>query len=467
MRRNRATEALVALEDAAPDALFAPVPGTTLPLWPLMRWPVASAMSSSEYGIRPAARVESTGAKSRRLLRGMLPDGGLREHREVLFVGSGNTTAAGPRGIRNLLFEDFAEVLGDRAAILQDAPLAGRHTFAPTASFDPAIVRVELAVRLRPDTARARATEAIARELIAAIAFEIEPALLERAVRTTLARAQRAPRVAAAFGAVLDRVRPRVVVMQAAAYGDRSALIAEAHRRGILVAEPQHGWIGAAHAAYNFGAAAADPRLRDALPDVLLTFGEAWGESISVPFDLVPVGKPHLDAARALMPPVAERDQRILIASGVTHPEATSVFVRRVREALPADWRVTFRPHPQERTDVAGRYPDLVRAPGIDIDDEHDIYASFARSRLVIGGPSTALYEALALDCPVVLRSSAITGFYMDPSVFTATIAEGEDPAPILEAVVRGPRAGVDPALRERWWAPDPRGRFAAWEASL
>jgi len=468
MRMNRATEALVAFEDSAPDGLFASVPGTSLPLWPLMRWPVASAMANTEYSIRLADRVESAGSKARRMLRSLAPGASSRRGDcDVLFVGTGNMTAQTPAGVRNLLLEDFAETIGDRAAILQDSPLVTVPSFPRTTSFDNAIVRAELAVRLRPDRARATRTERIARELIGAIEFEIEPELVERAVRTTLARVQRAPRVARAFGALLDRMTPRTIVMQAAAYGDRAALIGEAHRRGIFVAEPQHGWIGAAHAAYNFGQAASDPRLLDSLPDVLLTFGEAWGEHIAVPFELVAVGKPHLEAARERVAPPGDRELRVLVASGLVHPEATSAFVLQVRDALPDDWRVTFRPHPQERTDVARRYPALLTAPRVDIDDRQDIYESFGRVRLVIGGPSTTLYEALALDCPVVLRRSNITDFYMDPAVFTATIDEGEHPGPVLDAVIRERGTQVDPTLREQWWAPQPRERFANWAASL
>lgn len=470
MRMNRTTAALSAFEDSAPDAIRAPIPGTGIPIWPLLRWPLASAMSNTEFGIRPAGRVEGRGAKALRALRtaaggGRYASRRLRAPADVLFVGSGTTVTRTDEGLRNLLFGDLAAALGERAVILQDTPITERPAFARTASFDDVRVRVELAVRREPDRERVAAVEPIVRELIAGVAADIEPELVERAVRTTLARVPRAPRTAAAFGDLLDRVRPRVIVMQGAAYGDRAGQLIEAHRRGILVAELQHGWIGGAHAAYVFGDAATDPVLAAALPDALLTFGEFWHDGIRVPFPAVPVGKPSLDAARARVVPVADRPKRVLIASGVIHPDETADFVLRVRDTLPEGWRVTFRPHPQERSDVAGRYPRLLQADRVDLDPQLDVYDSFANARVVIAGPSTVLYEALALDCPVILRRSAITDYYMDESVFPVSIGADEHPGAALGAVYAATPRSVDPAARERIWAPDAVERFLAWEA--
>jgi hypothetical protein len=473
MKMNRATAALVALEDAAPDVLFAHVPGTSLQLWPLMRWPLASAMASSEYATRLAPRVQSAGSKARRAVRALSRSSSssrtLRQQADVLFVGSGGTVSRTPHGLRNVLFEDFAEALGDRGIVLQDAPIlpGSAPTLSRTWSFDDTIVRTELAVRVAPHRTLAAATAHLARSITGHVDFAIEPDLMERAIRTTVARAQRASRIVTEFARVLDRVDPAIIVMEGAAYGDRSGQIAEAKRRGILVAELQHGWIGAAHAAYNFGAAARDGRLLVTLPDVLLTFGEFWGEGISVPYGTVPIGKPHLETAQATTVPLRQRERRVLIASNVSHPEETAAFVLEVRDTLPAGWRVTFRPHPQERSDVAGRYPSLLVADGVDIDDESDVYVSFARSRVVISGPSTVLYEALSLGCPVIVRRSAVTDYYLDPSVFTIAIGEREHPGPALQAVYEGTGADVDPALRERLWASGARQRFLAWESGV
>jgi hypothetical protein len=371
------------------------VPGTAIPLWPLLRWPLASAMSNSEFGIRPAARVEGRAAKVLRTVRASLGgpafSRGLRSSADILFVGAGTGLARTPDGLRDLLFGDLAATLGDRALIVHDAPPSGRPAHARTVSFDDERVRVELAVRRDPARAAVAEAEPIVRRLIAQIDHPIEPELVERAVRTTLARVPRAPRIAAAFGDLLDRVQPRLIVMQGAAYGDRAGQLLEARRRGIPVAELQHGWIGAAHAAYSFGTAASSPLLRAALPDTLLTFGEFWHDDIAVPFPLVAIGKPGLDAARRRVVPVADRPRRVLVASGVVRPAETEAFVLTVRDALPAGWRVTFRPHPQERSNVAGRYPRLIGADRIDLDPELDVYDAFANAR----GDRGALHRAL------------------------------------------------------------------------
>jgi hypothetical protein len=83
----------------------------------------------------------------------------------------------------------------------------------------------------------------------------------------------------------------------------------------------------------------------------------------------------------------------------------------------------------------------------------------------VIAGPSTVLYEALALDTPVILRRSGISDFYMDPAIFPVGIDDGEHPGAALRTVVADQPRGVDAAVRDRIWAPSAVERFLDWES--
>jgi hypothetical protein len=473
MRMSGSTAALVALEDLAPDAMFATMPGTGIPLWPLLRWPMSTVLSHTQYETELAARREGTASKAARFARTALPSRDwsrrLRGRRPVLFAGPGSRNVPSPTGWVNPLLGPFAAELGADAAMLQYEPIprGRRHAFEPTVTFEDAVVASELRARLAPPRATViRAAREVAEDLFARVDHPIDARLRAIAMRTFDIRVRRAASLAASYERLLDRVAPRLLILQAAAYGDRSMLVSAAHDRGILVAEPQHGWLGGGHGAYNFGAAARDPRLRTTLPDTLLTFGLFWSQSVTVPFETVEVGKPSLDDASALALPLGDRPTEVLVISSAVNPDEAVSFVLGLRDAVPAGWTVVFRPHPQERTVAAQRYANLQSASGVRIDDEPDPYRSFGRARMVIGSNSTALYEAIALGTPVVIRESSMTGDYVDPEIFTNRFGPDQDASIAIRRAIDNPEISLAPELVERVWASGSRERFRRWADS-
>jgi hypothetical protein len=474
MKLSRSTTALVALEDAAPDVLFETIPGTDVPLWPLLRWPLASAISYTEFDDDISPSVVGPGPKVKRLARQVLPNpqasSRIRDRADVLFVVSGTTNTRTPRGLRNWLVQSDAEALQGGALILQDAPIAVgapsalRPSFQPTFSFEDAILRAELAARLAPEDAVGTSRiERAARRIVELLDAPAPPGQIEWAIRTLKSRARRVRSLSSAFRRVIDRVQPRVVLMQTAAYGDRSPFIRMLHQSGVAVAELQHGWIGGAHGAYNYGAAASEGALRESLPDALLTFGEFWSRSIRVPFETVAVGKPQLEEATTRSIPVGDRPHRALVVSSFANPEPAAAFTLRLRDALPADWRVSFRPHPGERTGFSERYPSLVGADRVDVDLEPDLYTSLAEARLVAGATSTVLYEAIALGTPVIVRRTPATEHYIDQTVFPLVVDDDGDLGPALRVAIESPWMLLDAATIESLWASGTRDRFLAY----
>ncbi|MBX3193982.1 MAG: hypothetical protein KF727_02635 [Microbacteriaceae bacterium] len=461
------TAALVALEDLAPDAMFATLPGSGIPLWPLLRWPLSEALAHTQYETSLPPRREGPLGKIGRFARTALPSRvwsrALRRHYPVLFLGTGSRNTPTPAGSFNPLLGPFAELLGERSAMLQNEPIpfGRRFAFEPTATFEDAVVASELRARFRPPrTSVLRAADEMAEELFRLVEHPVAPELRARAMRTFRIRVARAVSLAESYARLLDRVRPRLLILQQAAYGDRSTLVSAAHERGIRVAEPQHGWIGGAHGAYHFGAAARDPRLRRTIPDDLLTFGRYWSESVSGPFETVEVGKPGLEDAAAAAPPLDRRPEEVVVASTVVDPEEVARFVLRLREVLPAGWTVRFRPHPKERQTVAERYPSLAGAPRIEFDMEPDPYVSFGRARILVSANSTSLYEAIALRTPIVVRVSSMSGDYSDPEIFPNQVQPGGDPEPAIRRAIETPERDQPPELVERVWATGSRERF-------
>jgi len=243
------------------------------------------------------------------------------------------------------------------------------------------------------------------------------------------------------------------------------ALTVAAHRRGIHVAEPQHGLIGPAHAAYNFGSAMSGGPLRETLPDTLLTFGEFWSRGLRVPFDTVPVGKPLMTARREAAPPASERERILVVVGGGHEPEETAQATLAARAALPADWQVLFRPHPFERPTVRERYRAIVGVPGIGIDLEPDVLTTLSRARAVLGTASTVLYEAVGLGCEVIVRrSERLSTLFVDVSALPEPVADGPELAARIAALGEGEPV-IDEALLHALWAPGPRARFTEFAA--
>lgn len=465
--------ALIAFESEMRDGFAAKVPGTSALLWPLARSAVATAIAATDMGTgvasyaTPSARQRAVTA-ARRLLPN--PHSSDRAPRaDHLFVVGGWTRTPTPEGYENWLVDDFAAALGDQAIVVQDAfrdvlsrdgqrPLLGRQTY----SYARASERVGRAAARHPlsetDAASVRRT---VRDYFRELPLEVPEPARARAEEDVVGRATRARAGIDEFSRLLDRVQPRRIYMQTAAYGVKSPQIREAHARGIPVSELQHGWVGRSHLAYNFGPVMAQAPLRDHLPDKLLTFGSFWGEHLRFPGELVDIGKPSLDRLQHEAPAFERRAPRLLFISTRYAHSVLEDVVLALRDALPAEWTFAVRPHPSERAGFEAKVPRLVGESRIAVDDIADADASLMASRAVVGFSSTMLYEALAYRCHVAVVESDAATHYTDDAVFPLRIANGSDLGAVA-AVLTAPPAATERALADRVWRPDAVEHFLA-----
>jgi hypothetical protein len=453
------------LEDSVPDDLLEVLPGATVPFWALVRMQIFWMLSAQQTGSVEVARTsEWTRAKElRRIVRGFLPgrwDAVRRAHRhDVAFYVSGSTLSQEGTRARNWLVDDFADAAGD-ALVVQVRPLPasiGAPAFRPTLSMESAIARSRWRARgtsLAPATIRSmdRLLDAFARHLD-------QPAGAFSAVgqRVRVTELQR-PHQLGELSRLLERVKPKVVLFDNGSYSYQGEWVGLMKDAGAWVAEPQHGWIGPSHAAYNYGAVFREGLLRRALPDEVLTFGTYWSESIRHPGVVTAIGKPHLEREAAAAE--ATRPRSILVVSSRTDPDATDAFVMELRAALGSTWSLVFRPHPGEFAEAVERYPRLSADPGIAVDLSPDVYESLKRSAVVIGEASTVLYEARAFGCHVIARDSPFGGDVVGEA-FGRRVTDVADAVRRIEALGHGPTVDVatDPAI----WAPDSVAAFRTW----
>jgi hypothetical protein len=376
-----------------------------------------------------------------------------------LFVVSGWTRAPGPNGFLNWLSDDFAVALGDDAVVVQDAALdrltsmALRPSNPRTYSYARAGERVSRrsARHALSATDRAR-VETSLREAFKSIDHPVTDQGRERAIADVLGRADRARHSQREFARLLDRVKPRRIYMQTAAYGTRAADIALARRQGIEVAELQHGWMGSSHAAYNFGALMREPEFERCLPDTILGYGDFWGRDISFPGRFIAIGKPTLDPSTLDVPDWASRPRRVLfVSSNYEHPLVDRAVVA-LADALPHDWTVAIRPHPVERATAAHTHSSSLMHDRVELDLSADAAAALASSRAVVGFSSTMLFEALANGCHVGVVESPLAEHYADASVFPLRIAADLSNVPAVAQRLQTEPTAVETQVSESVW---------------
>lgn len=463
---------ILELEDAGSDLFSERLAGSDYALWPQVRFQFAAALTAKAFGSVSVPQAHDTGAFRRKLLRSLAPnrwDGARFDAaRDLLYVTSGVTTYSERARERNWLVEGFVDEFPDDSVLMQwrEVPSPnGPPAFADTRTLEPMLLRSSLSARFRRERRElfASATALVTR-LAGLFGDEIDESTIAEIADREANRELARPLVEREFSRLLRRTRAKVLILEDASYGSHASLVALAKERGVLVVEPQHGWIGSSHPAYNFGAAMSDPALARLLPDVLLTFGEFWGGELRFPGRIVPVGKAHLDSLSAGTEPVTDRAREVLVVSSVGHPEATDDFVVRLRRLLPSEWRVSFRPHPSERGAIASRYPKLDAEDGVLVDEEEDVYRSLARVRVVVGVESTVLFEALKFGCTVVVRESATTPYYVG-DVLGDPVPDDVGPELVVRRLEEG--AGRSGVPLDAIWRPDARSNFADWVQSV
>lgn len=254
------------------------------------------------------------------------------------------------------------------------------------------------------------------------------------------------------YGCLLDRLRPRVLLIEDGHYGASGHLLAAARRRGIPVAEYQHGLISVNHEAYNYHPTLLARGFSQFLPDHLLTYGDYWSEVTSTSARLSAMGNPHLDASirsmRAQPSPVGS----LIFLSAAMDPARYREVLQQLVEC---GYRVTFRPHPCERNNVEVAYGSFCTERGIAIDVSSDLYGAIARHQFVVGDISTAVVEAAALQKPVFLIDSPLANNHM-PVVFPRFRHAREIAHLLTSAPGEGGRAmGL--------WADDWEQRYRSW----
>lgn len=274
-----------------------------------------------------------------------------------------------------------------------------------------------------------------------------KPEDFERLRASLLALAGGLPVLHAEYGALLESLKPRVILLPLAYLGRDCALIRAAKRLGIPVAEFQHGMTPPALSEYRLPEAlCADAHYREHCADHLLTFGSYWSGIAHVPAKVRVLGYPHFTERKPERN--ASRDSRILLLVSQLHhsPHLLQLAADLAARARDGGWRIVFKLHPREYH-LAARYRHLADLPNVTLAASGHLQDYLADADALVGSHSTSLYEALALGIRVFAHATDRSNALLDTDLFETFSTADE-----LWSLVSGPR---------RKAAPDPETLFS------
>jgi len=230
---------------------------------------------------------------------------------------------------------------------------------------------------------------------------------------------------------IILRTEARIVSIHCCGYGGGNAFLAKKlKKRGIKVIEFQHGSVSEAHPAYNYSL--LPHSYHDYLPDFFLTFGEYWSNiSHRYPVKKVAIGKPFLESQLQKKQPEGKGRNKVLI---VSQGAMTSQFVeltKKLRLKLTENFGITFRLHPGEIPFREDRCQEIESVPGIEIEENGDIYSSIFNHDFIVGAYSTVMFEALPFEKKIYIWDTELSKRYI-PSEVGIRFKNADDLATLL-----------------------------------
>jgi hypothetical protein len=208
------------------------------------------------------------------------------------------------------------------------------------------------------------------------------------------------------YDKLLKKRKPTKVVM-VCSYDHKKALVAAAKANGVVSVEYQHGTMTKYHLGYSYP---MHDNI-DYFPDQLMVFGEYWKDAVKLPISkerMKVCGFNHFRKSFDQYKHFEKgSDQNMLVISqGAIGDKMADVFFDE--KQLLKDFDISYKLHPGEFDSWRLKYPKLKQLSDegvlnvIDNNEKH-LYQNFAEAKVVVGVYSTAVFEALAFGCQVVL----------------------------------------------------------------
>ncbi len=272
----------------------------------------------------------------------------------------------------------------------------------------------------------------------------------------------RLPAMLSTYHAILNRVRPKLVLLEQGCYSDLGVFNLVARELRIRVAEPQHGLVSSGHDAYSYSTTLRNSgEYRRYLPHDFLGYGSWWNQQINAPVAKRVIGHPHyIEQVEQVARPSEAKVNIVILSDGFDFDKYLDL-ANELASRVGVRYRVVLRPHPLERERVWSQFKKEV--PGkIEIDRERDIYPTLAAAFAVVGEISTGLFEAMGLADRIYVWATAKASYACPEHPFV----DFRDGAELAERLLGpAPSAGGIPV--ESIWASDWRGNYQRYLADV
>ncbi len=179
-------------------------------------------------------------------------------------------------------------------------------------------------------------------------------------------------------------------------------VIAAAKSLGVEVIELQHGIVGEYHLGYNFNSIHFN---REYLPDEFICWSDSWGNCINWSFNKITIKeysyqKNNIDQYLSKR---TKRDAITIISQGAIGHSIAQYVVDNFESKFSNYTKIYYKLHPSEFA-IKDEYSALKEIPNLTVVcDEINLFELFALSHSVVGVFSTALFEAEAMGCNILL----------------------------------------------------------------
>ena len=207
------------------------------------------------------------------------------------------------------------------------------------------------------------------------------------------------------YSKILKKRKPKKIFL-VSAYTNKKAIIAAAKAEGVECVEIQHGVINNNDIGYYY----ADQVTVDYFPDKIYVFGQYWKESVKFPLrdeNVCVKGFAYLKMQiEKYKHELKTNNQILIISQGTIGRQLSKIIFEGIQEL--EEYELVYKLHPGEYGRWRTEYPELMSLSKLSNvrvieNDDENLHHYLSKSRYVIGVYSTAIYEALAFNCQIMV----------------------------------------------------------------
>ncbi len=207
------------------------------------------------------------------------------------------------------------------------------------------------------------------------------------------------------FNDILSKLKPKVVCVIPSTRYIVMHLIETAKERGIPVVEMQHGAINDIAIQHNF----LRKQEVSTYADYIFEFGQNIIKGVRYPIannKVIPIGYSYLEYVGAKTKENVKKNNNIktILILSSRQDKLQELAIKLSTDLDPKAYRIVFKLHPHEYKIWKERFP-LLRRSRVKVisNDKYSLYYCLAKSDIVLGINSTALYEAVMFDVAILI----------------------------------------------------------------